>query len=49
MHPKTPHRMQQVFLNIVLNAEQAMMEFHGKGKLAVKTERVDGLQNIPVK
>ncbi|MDA0988009.1 MAG: PAS domain S-box protein [Chloroflexi bacterium] len=35
------HQMQQVFLNIVVNAEQAMSEAHGGGKLLVKTEKVD--------
>ena len=35
------HQMQQVFLNIVVNAERAMSEPHSRGKLSVKTERVD--------
>jgi signal transduction histidine kinase/sensor domain CHASE-containing protein len=34
--------MQQVFLNIVLNAEQAMIETHKEGTLTIATERVDG-------
>ena len=34
------HQMQEVFLNIVLNAEQAMSEAHGRGKLIVKTRRI---------
>ncbi len=34
------YQMQQVFLNIVLNAEQAMAEAHGRGKLMVKTEEM---------
>jgi signal transduction histidine kinase len=38
--------MQQVFLNIVLNAEQAMIEAHKKGTLTITTERVD--DNIKV-
>jgi len=41
-----PFQMQQVFLNIVLNAEQAMMEAHKEGMLTITTERVDG--NIKV-
>ena len=37
--PKTmadPHQMQRVFTNIITNAEQAMTEAHGKGRLHVK-------------
>ncbi len=37
--PKTmadPHQMQQVFSNIIANAEQSMTEAHGKGKLYIK-------------
>jgi signal transduction histidine kinase len=41
-----PFQMQQVFLNIILNAEQAMMAAHKEGTLTVTTERVDG--NIKV-
>jgi two-component system NtrC family sensor kinase len=39
--PKTMadfYQMQQVFVNIVTNAEQAMTEAHGQGKLSVKTQ-----------
>ncbi len=36
-----PSQLQQVFLNIVLNAEKEMAKAHGKGKLVVKTERID--------
>jgi PAS domain S-box-containing protein len=32
------HQMQQVFVNIITNAEQAMTKAHGKGKLIVKTQ-----------
>ncbi len=38
--PKTiadAHQLQQVFLNILTNAEQAMLEAHGKGRLAIRT------------
>jgi C4-dicarboxylate-specific signal transduction histidine kinase len=34
-------QMQQVFLNIILNAECAMMETHNKGTLTITTERVN--------
>jgi len=33
------HQMQEVFLNIILNAEQAMIEANGGGKLVIKTEK----------
>jgi PAS domain S-box-containing protein len=33
-------QMQEVFLNIILNAEQAMNEAHGRGKLIVKTREI---------
>ena len=38
--PKTiadAHQLQQVFLNVLTNAEQAMLESHGKGRLAIRT------------
>jgi len=41
--------LQQVFLNIILNAEQAMQEAHGKGNLTVKTERIDNVMRISFK
>ena len=31
------HQMQQVFVNIINNAEHAMKEAHGRGKLVVRT------------
>ena len=31
------HQLQQVFLNILTNAEQAMLESHGKGTLTIRT------------
>jgi two-component system NtrC family sensor kinase len=40
--PKTMadfHQMQQVFVNILTNAEQAMSEAHGEGKLVVATRK----------
>ena len=35
-------QIQQVFLNIVINAEQAMKEAHGGGKLLIKAEQIQG-------
>lgn len=32
-----PHQLQQVFLNLIINAEQAMVEAHGKGSLKIVT------------
>ena len=34
-------QLQQVFLNIIVNAEAEMKKAHGKGKLQVKTEAID--------
>ena len=39
-------QMQQVFLNIVVNAEFAMQEAHQRGKLIIITERSDGIIRI---
>jgi PAS domain S-box-containing protein len=33
-----PGQLQQVFLNLIVNAEQAMKETHGKGTLSISTE-----------
>jgi PAS domain S-box-containing protein len=47
--PKTMadfHQMQQVFMNIVNNAEQAMIEAQGRGKLVVKTKRAGKIIQI---
>jgi two-component system NtrC family sensor kinase len=33
-------QLQQVFINIIVNAEQAMLEAHGRGKLTIATERI---------
>ena len=35
--------MQQVFLNIIINAESAMLEAHNKGTLTITTERVNNV------
>jgi len=40
------HQMQQVFVNLITNAEQAMTEAHGKGTLSIKTEAVDEVIRI---
>jgi PAS domain S-box-containing protein len=39
-------QMQQVFINIVLNAEQSMIEAHGQGKLNITTERIKNIIKI---
>jgi PAS domain S-box-containing protein len=39
-------QMQQVFLNIVVNAEFAMQEAHQRGKLTITTESPDGIVRI---
>ena len=36
-----PGQLQQVFLNLIVNAEQAMKEAHGKGTLVIITEKQD--------
>jgi signal transduction histidine kinase len=41
-----PFQMQQVFLNLVLNAEQAMIESHGRGVLTVSTEKQNDMLKI---
>jgi len=38
-----PHQIQQVFMNIINNAHQAMVEHAGQGKLAVETELKDDM------
>jgi signal transduction histidine kinase len=39
-------QMQQVFLNIIVNAEEAMTEAHGKGYLSITAERLEGLVRV---
>jgi signal transduction histidine kinase len=44
--PKTTadfFQMQQVFVNIINNAEQAMVEAHRKGRLVVKTQKAGNM------
>ena len=36
------HQLQQVFLNLIVNSEHAMLEAHGKGKLTIRSHAVDG-------
>jgi PAS domain S-box-containing protein len=38
-----PFQMQQVFLNIIVNAEFAMLEAHNKGKMVITTERSENI------
>jgi PAS domain S-box-containing protein len=44
-----PGQMQQVFLNILLNARTAMRLAHGGGKLLIKTEAMDNTIQISFK
>jgi two-component system NtrC family sensor kinase len=49
--PKTMadvHQVQQVFVNLITNAEQAMTGAHGGGTLKLKTERTDGAIRVSV-
>jgi signal transduction histidine kinase len=39
-------QMQQVFLNIIVNAEAAMLEAHKKGTLTISTRKIDGTIRI---
>jgi len=41
-----PHQLQKVFANIITNAEQAMTEAQGKGKLYIKAQVVDKIIRI---
>ena len=43
-----PHQLQQVFLNLVINAEQAMTAAHGRGVLSVTTQRVGEALHVVV-
>ncbi len=40
-------QIQEVFLNLIINAEDAMIESNGKGRLVIKTETIDN--NIRVR
>ncbi len=37
-----PHQLQQVFLNLIVNAEHAMIETHGKGLLRIRSRSYNG-------
>lgn len=39
-------QMQQVFINIVLNAEQSMIDSHGQGKLTITSEHIKSMIRI---
>jgi len=41
-------QMQQVFLNLIVNAESAMLEANGKGKLAITTGRVNNTIKVSI-
>jgi len=40
------YQMQQVFLNIIVNAEYFMAEAHKGGRLTITTEKVDGVMRV---
>jgi PAS domain S-box-containing protein len=47
--PKTMadfYQLQQVFVNLINNAEQAMAAAHGKGKLVIKTQKSNGMIQV---
>jgi len=44
-----PHQIQQVFVNLITNAEQAMSEAHGRGTLHIETSSYNGTIRIVFK
>jgi PAS domain S-box-containing protein len=44
-----PGQLQQVFLNLIINAETEMKIIHGKGKLSIKTEKINNILRISFK
>jgi len=42
-----PHQLQQVFLNLITNAQQAMLEAHGRGRLTVRAFRWQDAEQRP--
>jgi PAS domain S-box-containing protein len=44
-----PGQLQQVFLNLIINAETEMKLVHGKGKLSIKAEHIDNIIRITFK
>ncbi|MFH1560432.1 MAG: ATP-binding protein [Chloroflexota bacterium] len=43
-----PHGIQQVVLNLIINAEQAMLAAHGGGRLLVRTEQVGHMIHLEI-
>ena len=43
-----PHKIQQVVLNLIINAEQAMLEANGSGRLVVKSKKVGDAIHIAI-
>jgi len=41
-----PGQLQQVFLNLIVNAEQAMKKAHGRGTLTITTEKLDNMLRL---
>jgi len=44
-----PGQLQQVFLNLIINAETAMKMTHDKGRLSIKTEKINSILRITLK
>jgi len=44
-----PGQLQQVFLNLIINAETEMKLTHDKGKLSIKTEKINSILRITFK
>jgi PAS domain S-box-containing protein len=44
-----PGQLQQVFLNLIINAETEMKLAHDKGKLSIKTEKINSILRITFK
>ena len=40
------HQLQQIFFNLITNAEQAMTDHNGKGTITIRTEVVEGMITI---
>jgi two-component system NtrC family sensor kinase len=43
-----PHQLQQVFLNLINNAHQAMLEYQGEGSLTVRSDKDDQVIRVKV-
>lgn len=43
-----PHQLQQVFLNLINNAHQAMLDYRGEGRLIVRSETDDDVIRVQV-